>query len=213
MLYTINGTTLSAWSKYLYDFLNHICWWQPWEKREPFPTNSRISAGFAGISPSKNQKYILPKQVHGHNLIHASEFNKIDADAIYTKTPDQSVAIQTADCLPILLINTKSNTIMAVHAGWRGQHQRIITKSIEFLCSDSDPENIHVEIGPCISSFAFEVGPEVVESFHQCFPDLTKEQMNTLFQAALDNDRETINSLLRKAFGEQLTQEELHFQF
>lgn len=41
--------------------------------------------------------------------------------------------------------------------------------------------------------------------------DLTKEQMNTLFQAALDNDRETINSLLRKAFGEQLTQEELLF--
>ena len=62
---------------------------------------------------------------------------------------------------------------MVIHGGWRGLAQGILLKGIE-IAQRKGVEKILVELGPCISQQAFEVGPEVVDSLFQ--PDLTLNQ-------------------------------------
>src|SRR5229473_2965423 len=52
------------------------------------------------------------------------------ADASITNRPGLLLAVQTADCVPILLVDPRNRAVAAVHAGWRGTLQRIVAKAI-----------------------------------------------------------------------------------
>src|SRR5260370_10914089 len=51
------------------------------------------------------------------------------ADASITNRPGLLLAVQTADCVPILLVDPRNRAVAAVHAGCRGTLQRIVAKS------------------------------------------------------------------------------------
>lgn len=107
----------------------------------------------------------LPRQVHLDNVVWMNEAGRPEAtDAVVTDKPGLCVCVKTADCIPILLYDTKKRIVAAVHAGWRGTVSRIISKAIKQMQPQS-PTDLHAIIGPGISLEQFEVGDEVYEAF------------------------------------------------
>ncbi|MDD4759799.1 MAG: peptidoglycan editing factor PgeF [Bacteroidaceae bacterium] len=126
----------------------------------------------------KGSRLIMPHQVHGVNikLIDESFFSKTEneqrislegVDALMTQERYTCLGISTADCVPILIYDHEKHAIAAVHAGWRGTQQRIVEKTIKEMsrCFCSAATSLLATIGPSIGPDAFEVGPEVYESF------------------------------------------------
>lgn len=93
-------------------------------------------------------------------------------DAALTRQPNKVCVVMTADCLPIFLTDTKGSFVAAVHAGWRGLHNKIIAKSIH-LANVSSKEII-AYIGPAICQEHFEVGLDVYKLFVELDPDNNK---------------------------------------
>ena len=92
-------------------------------------------------------------------------------DALTAKTPRILLAVQTADCLPILIADERSGAFSATHAGWRGTLAGIVARTVERMQQEhgSRPEDIHAALGPAISAAVFEVGPEVLLEFKNNF--------------------------------------------
>lgn len=117
-------------------------------------------------------KLVTARQVHSAD-VHILD-DKTDAggdpatcDALTTRVSHTLLAVQTADCLPVLIADQKSGAFAAVHAGWRGTLAGIVARTIEKmqLHHGSAPADLHVALGPAISAEVFEVGPEVIEAF------------------------------------------------
>lgn len=114
-------------------------------------------------------------QIHGTDVIDASGWPAVvsepagappNADAAVTRTPGQVLAIMTADCLPVLLVDRDAGVIGAAHAGWRGLAAGVLTNTMaamEELGASSG--SIDAWIGPAIGPTAFEVGAEVPAAF------------------------------------------------
>jgi YfiH family protein len=98
------------------------------------------------------------------------------ADALITTARGVLLAVQTADCVPILLVDTRHRAIAAVHAGWRGTLARIVQKTLgKMLMSfGTRPADIIAAMGPSIGPCCYEVGSEVAQAFAGQF-DVAKE--------------------------------------
>lgn len=109
----------------------------------------------------------LPRQVHSDNVCWMQEAGRPEAtDAVITDKPGLCVCVKTADCIPVLLYDTRKRVVAAVHAGWRGTVSRIVQKTLK-LMQPLEPTDIHAIIGPGISLEWFEVGDEVYDAFQQ----------------------------------------------
>ena len=107
----------------------------------------------------------LPRQVHSDTICWMKEPGRPEnTDAVITDQPGLCVCVKTADCIPILLYDTRKHVVAAVHAGWRGTVARIVSKTIKQMQPLSS-DDIHAIIGPGISLEQFEVGDEVYEAF------------------------------------------------
>ena len=107
----------------------------------------------------------LPRQVHSDNVLWMHEPGRPEAtDAVITDKPGLCVCVKTADCIPVLLYDTRQRIVAAVHAGWRGTVSRIVQKTVEQM-HPLNPGDLHAIIGPGISLEKFEVGDEVYEAF------------------------------------------------
>ncbi len=92
----------------------------------------------------------------------------IYADASVTNTPNEVLAILTADCLPVLFANSSGTVVGAAHAGWRGLCAGVLENTISELLKISDnknPTDLLVWLGPAIGPQSFEVGEDVVTAF------------------------------------------------
>jgi len=87
----------------------------------------------------------------------------LNADASFTKDKHIVCAVQTADCLPLLLTNSEGTMVAAIHAGWRGLLNGVIENTLHKMNLPSN--KILIWLGPAISQNHFEVGSEVRESF------------------------------------------------
>ncbi len=85
------------------------------------------------------------------------------ADASWTQQAGQVAVVMTADCLPILLAAKDGSVVAAIHAGWKGLANQIVTKTIKAL--PTQPQNLTAWIGPSISQAHFEVGQDVWQAF------------------------------------------------
>ena len=114
------------------------------------------------------------RQVHSDRVFKASRAFLADppqGDGWVTNEAELLIAIQTADCLPILLVDPEQRVVAAVHAGWRGTIQRIAAKAVHRMQTDlgSHPSNCLAVVGPAIRRCCYEVGDEVVEAFTKEF--------------------------------------------
>lgn len=110
------------------------------------------------------------QQVHGNKAILAiSASNHPTADAVYSQQPYIICAVQTADCLPLLVCSRTRQCVAAIHAGWKGLAAGIIENTIKALnCS---AEDLLIWLGPAIGPKAFLVQKEVVKAFVDKDPD------------------------------------------
>jgi polyphenol oxidase len=94
-----------------------------------------------------------------------------EGDGLMTGEPGVLLGIQTADCIPVLVADTKNRAVAAFHAGWRGTVARIVEKGIGRMNQKfgSRPEDLIASIGPGIGSCCYTVGDEVHEKFHAQF--------------------------------------------
>ena len=122
-----------------------------------------------------SQDVLLPKLTHSCNVEVVNERKMFpDTDALITQVPGLWIGVYSADCVPILVADTRLKVVAAIHAGWRGTVGGITRATVERMTTDFGcrPEDLQAVIGPSISPEAFEVGEEVVMLFRQAaFPE------------------------------------------
>ncbi len=119
---------------------------------------------------------VTAHQIHSADvrLIRDTEAAHADStacDALTANLPRTLLAVQTADCMPVLLIDERSRAFAAIHAGWRGTRARIVARTLERmqLSFDTRPRDVLAAFGPAIGPCCFEIGPEVIEQFEAEF--------------------------------------------
>lgn len=102
------------------------------------------------------------RQVHGTHVV-AEPTHEPEADAAVTCTCGVVLAIQTADCLPVLFCADDGSEIGAAHAGWRGLSAGVLENTLDAM--QARRENILAWLGPAIAAQSYEVGEEVRDAF------------------------------------------------
>ena len=94
----------------------------------------------------------------------------VDAcDGHVTAQPGVLLAITTADCVPVFLVDEGRCAVAAVHAGWRGAAAGVLEVAFERLreAFGTETRDLHVHFGPAICGSCYEVGPEVFDALGQ----------------------------------------------
>ncbi len=109
------------------------------------------------------------RQVHSNCVLTAGRWaeDQPEGDALVTNCPGLSIGVRTADCVPILLLDTRSRAVAAVHAGWRGTAAQIVACTLAKLTANygTSPSDVYVAIGPAIRACCYEVNDDVAERF------------------------------------------------
>jgi hypothetical protein len=127
------------------------------------------------------------RQIHSDIIryIDAVPTEPLSGDGLITATPGLLLAIQTADCFSVILVDTKRHVVGVFHAGWRGTVQRIVEKGVGEMhrCFGANPRDLKAAIGPGIQGCCYEVGEEVRIKFESQF-----EYGASLFREVKDSD-------------------------
>lgn len=133
---------------------------------------------------------IALRQFHSNRIVHAvspdaSRRHPHKADGQMTAEPGLLLAIQTADCIPVLVADRKRRVVAAFHAGWRGTVMRIVESGIGSmrLAFGSEPQDLIAAIGPGIGLCCYAVGDEVLSEFESQF-----SYAHDLFREVYDAD-------------------------
>ena len=115
-------------------------------------------------------------QVHGTDVVctqHARplDVDHIKADAIVTDSPDVTLFMRFADCVPILIYDPNKKIAAIIHAGWQGTVNKIIMHTLRKLQDQyqCDPKTLISAIGPSIGVCHYQVGIEVATAVRESF--------------------------------------------
>ena len=112
------------------------------------------------------------RQVHGADVLTVAGPGLAGTgDALLTDRPAQPLAIFTADCVPIVVLDPVGRRLATVHAGWRGTAQAVATAAARALAAaGGDPRTFVAALGPSIGPCCYEVDAPVVERLEAAFP-------------------------------------------
>jgi YfiH family protein len=124
-------------------------------------------ASAIGVAPGR---VVSLNQVHGRAVaVIRTELppEGPSADALVSDTPDVALVVRAADCVPLLVGDSRTGAVGAVHAGWRGTAMRVAVAAVESMAREfqSRPADLVIAIGPSIGPCCYEVGPDVVDAF------------------------------------------------
>jgi copper oxidase (laccase) domain-containing protein len=145
-----------------------------------------VEVNRARLQQAIQARPVFLSQVHGVEVAELSvaTVHGKQTDACVTAQAGVACAVMVADCLPVLLTNSRGTAVAAAHAGWRGlaggvldaalqslfkENQAVAPvdvaqAAIEVIATDMSKE-VLVWLGPCIGPDAFEVGAEVRAAF------------------------------------------------
>ncbi|MGH9367178.1 MAG: peptidoglycan editing factor PgeF, partial [Thermoanaerobaculia bacterium] len=137
---------------------------------EPSPT-SFLARRFARALSLDAKPIVRATQVHGNRAASVREspppgavLDAGECDVLATDLSGVALAVQTADCVPILLASEEA--IATVHAGWRGTAQNAAGAAVRALAElGAAPSSLRAWLGPSIGSCCYEVGSEVAAQF------------------------------------------------
>ena len=108
-------------------------------------------------------------QVHGAGVHVATSITCgiPEADIVISDAGDRVVAVQVADCAPILTTARSGEVVAASHAGWRGTAADVAGTTVRAVFDryQTSPDMLLAAIGPCIGPCCYEVGDELPEAF------------------------------------------------
>lgn len=115
------------------------------------------------------------KQVHGAKIADADTLlgqsswlgaPSFEADGIVARGDQGVVAVQNADCAPVLIGDPRTRIVSAVHAGWRGACRGVIRAGVRAMVGKGAAAlELVAAIGPCVCHSCYEVGGEVARHF------------------------------------------------
>ncbi|WP_088241602.1 peptidoglycan editing factor PgeF [Calothrix rhizosoleniae] len=113
------------------------------------------------------------KQVHGNKVLTPAEISTqlqqaqqdtdnnstwASADGLMSEQPLQALWVASADCTPVLIADTKTGNVAAVHAGWRGTAAKIVPQAIhKLLVGGSKLADLRIAMGPAIAGEVYQV--------------------------------------------------------
>jgi purine-nucleoside/S-methyl-5'-thioadenosine phosphorylase / adenosine deaminase len=130
-------------------------------------------ADVAEAAEVEPDRLVRLQQVHGAAVVvvpggpprRASDLPQADI-AVAAET-HSALAIQTADCVPLLIADRRTGAVAAAHAGWRGMSARVPEAAVAALgrAFGSQPADLIAAIGPSVGACCYEVGPDVRDAF------------------------------------------------
>jgi polyphenol oxidase len=138
-------------------------------------------AEVAAAMTVRASQFVRAHQVHGADVLirrvgEAPVTTLVDADIIVSNDPTVAIAIQTADCVPILIADRRTGVVAAAHAGWRGLAAGVPRVAVDALAREfgSRPRDLVAAAGPSIGACCYEVGPEVRRRYEEAgWPEST----------------------------------------
>jgi YfiH family protein len=141
---------------------------------------------------TRSWNLVSVRQVHSDVIRHFDSACRLSppafslaGDGLVTETPGLLLAVQTADCFPIILADVRQRAVGVFHAGWRGTVMRIVEKGVGEMhrCFGSRPHDLRAAIGPGIQGCCYLVGEEVRTKVESQFAYAAK-----LFREVKDSD-------------------------
>ncbi len=139
------------------------------------------------------EKLFFLRQVHGtagaalgeQDMLSFKAFS-CEGDYLITNVPGVGIGIVTADCLPLILHDPVTQSIAAIHAGWRGAVAGIAQIALSRMVQEygAQPSQVHAYLGPCILPCCYQVGDNVIralENFPHAAYVLSVRQGKTFF--------------------------------
>jgi len=116
------------------------------------------------------------KQTHSADVVVLNADNKSEflsshfqqpGDAIITAEKNMGIGVVTADCLPLVLYDTKNHAIGVIHAGWRGLSGKIISNTVRKMKKTFGTKSAELEVyfGPSAGVCCYEVQPDFLHHF------------------------------------------------
>jgi len=128
------------------------------------------------VTGSQRFPMVTVRQIHSSlmrtvSVQDAGDQARWKADGMMTCEPGLLLAIQTADCIPVLIADRKRRAVAAFHAGWRGTLKRIVENGVGRMRLEfgSKPKDLVAAIGPGIGQCCYAVGEEVLSEFQSQF--------------------------------------------
>ena len=133
--------------------------------------------GFFGMDASKLDSFgpvfTIPQKHTDVVVTPEDTMPATGVDGIFTDKLNLSIAVRTADCVPLLLACTHTKQIAAVHAGWRGALSQVAVKALEKMCAaGAKPETIRAALGPSIAATSYPVQSDVRDPFMAAQPEM-----------------------------------------
>jgi hypothetical protein len=154
-------------------FADHFFTTREWRLGEPRPDAADGWIQVAAHARVRLEQLGRLQQVHGTDVVTYKRHQQVPGgatpkgDIVLTDDPSVALAVQTADCVPLLVVDRRTQTVAAAHAGWRGLAARVPVVAIERMVSDfrCRREDLLVAIGPSIGACCYEVGEDVRARF------------------------------------------------
>ncbi len=115
-------------------------------------------------------------QIHSADVRVIKNFNdakdgNYKMDALVSNAPKVLLGVKTADCVPVLIGDTKTKAFAAIHAGWRGTVNSIVKNTIEKMCENygTNAKDLICAIGAAACGRNYEVGQDVIDAFAEKF--------------------------------------------
>ncbi len=122
-------------------------------------------------------RLVTLNQVHGETIVLVGESNfsamrSAQADGMITRDRGIALGVETADCVPVLLVDPAIPAVAAIHAGWRSTVMKILRKAVAMMQGEfgSDPARMIAAIGPAIGPECYEVDEPVMGPVRETFP-------------------------------------------
>ena len=144
-------------------------------------------------------KLILMHQTHSNKVVEITKKNYkkiIVADAMITQMRNLAIGVVTADCVPIIFCDIKSQVAGCIHAGWKGAFTGVIENTFKKVKRLNLKNKIYASVGPCIGNKSYEVDIKFYKKF------VSKSWKNKIYFKEKNKTKKLFN--LRKFVADKL---------
>ena len=153
----------NGFSKGIYEGLN--CGRGSKDNKKNIQKNLKFVAKTMAV---ERAKLILMHQTHSNKVVEITKknYNKIImADAMITQMRNLAIGVVTADCVPIIFCDIKSQVAGCIHAGWKGAFTGVIENTFKKVKRLNLKNKIYASVGPCIGNKSYEVDIKFYKMF------------------------------------------------